>query len=506
VKEAWLRGRIVGEVAKVMRESPYAFLYEEAARLLKEVAPAELRPEDIPPDRRDQLTGLLGLGIRGVLAQLTGPVPDELAAFAKVVERATAVAETATDRELLAPLAAEWIARLASFYPHPTAARALDILIESAGEEGIESAAPAIRTLLDAAFEDDRAAGLLRPCRKALVQLGHLDADDLWAGLTTEDYSLVRLLCDLDEPDLWRRLLDRLTDPRTHPVHWDSITDELGDLRAPEMVEPVLEVLGDESVSWPIRWLLTETLDTFDTRAALLDLLDRDGLHHLVRLGVAATLVAQGHQECVPTLLDAVRGDVLPHSARTRWSADSFSYREVFTNPLGRVLTVLSGSPDPAVRSVLLTCFDLAIATKPPTSHHPALPARARQLVSALQKLAAKEITHRLLSLQQSIEPIQGWKYSTPLTSLSFAVAPELSARTLACLRTMTLPAAAGRDLGQLLHTISRQADDADTVTELVAILKERDPLWHPESVLAALQKVSRRARVRITPDGRIQE
>ncbi|MEU4225210.1 NACHT domain-containing protein [Nonomuraea sp. NPDC026600] len=512
VKAGWLRGQVIDEVKAVMLRSPHAFVYRRAGELLAEICrEVELKPEDIPPDRRDLLVTGLGLDKRNFVAKLTVPVPGELVAFAEVLDRMGLPAGSDPDAELLAPLAPEWLQRLAPYFAHPDVGEALGELIESAGTEGATAAVPALRMLLDIAIEDSRADDLLVPCRKALVQLGEIQVDELWALLTTghtnDEYNIVHELCELTSDGLWRRLLDHLTDARTNPYHLDELGRELANARTPEMVQPILELLGDESLPWVVRWPLTEALDKFDTRTALLDLLDNRALHPMMRMGIAATLTVQGYEECVPMLLAAIREDSLDLGARTRHPESRYRYIKIYANPLERVLGALSNSTDSTIPSTLLACFDIAIVTEPPTSRNPRISFKAYQLVLALAKVAPQEITYRLLDLIQRLDPMShAVGVDAPLRSLREAFPADLAAHMLSRLRGFSLPVGAAGDLARLLDTVGDRAGDVATLTQLSEIAADPNLLWNTEAALVALEKVSRRAKIRISPDGTVQE
>ncbi|MEV1246764.1 NACHT domain-containing protein [Nonomuraea sp. NPDC049750] len=512
VKAGWLRRGVIEDVKAVMLRSPNAFVYNRAGELLAEICrEVELKQEDIPPDRREPLVTVLGLDKRNFVAKVTTPAPGELVAFAELLDRMGLPAGSDPDPKLLAPLAPEWLQRLTPYFAHPDARDALGELIEAAGKEGVAEAVPALRMLLDAAVEDSRADNLLAPCRKALVQLRQIEVDELWALLSTShtnhEYNLVRELCELTSDGLWRRILGQMTDARTDPYYLDELGRELARTRAPEMVEPILELLGDESLPWIARWPLAEALDRFDTRAALLDLLDNRALHPMMRMGVAATLTVQGHEKFVPMLLAAIRDDALDLAVRTRHPESRYGYIEIYANPLERVLEALSNSTDSTVPSTLLDCFDNAIATEPPTSRNPRIPPKAYQLVHALAKTAPKEITYRLLDLIQRLDPIPNTTHVyNPIRSLRTAFPADLAAHMLSRLRGVSLPVGAASDLAILLETVGDRAGDVATVTQLSEIAADPNPLWDTEAALIALQKVSRRAKIRISTDGTIQE
>jgi hypothetical protein len=520
IKAGWLRERVLEAVKAVMLKSPHNFIYERAGELLAEICrEIDLKPEDIPLDRRERLVTVLGLDQRRFVAQPNVPASSELVAFAETLDRMGLPAGTDLDPKLLAPLAPEWLQRLAAYFAHPDACEALEKLIEAAGAEEITAAVPALCVLLDTALEDSRADDLLVPCRKALVQLGEIQVNDLWSLLFTShashknhEFGLVKGLCELSGEGLWRRLLDQLTDVRTDPYYLDELARGLAETRAPEMLEPILEIIGDEKILWPVRWLLTEVLDKFDTRTALLNLLDGKALHPMVHMGIAATLTIQGHEECVPTLLDAIRDDSFDLSARTRHPDSRYGYTEVYAQPLQRVLEALSNSTDPTVPLTLLTCFDSAIATDPPTSRKPRISSKAHQLVLALAKTAPREITYRLLDLIQRLGPTPNMAgmynlagINNLVRSLRVAFPPDLSAHMLSGLRSVSLPVSAANDLALLLLKVGDSASDVATVTQLLEIAADPKPLWDREAALVALQRVSRRAKIRISHDWTFQ-
>ncbi|MEW1847917.1 NACHT domain-containing protein [Nonomuraea angiospora] len=508
VKAGWLRERIVDEVKTVMLESPYGFVHEKAGELLAEICrEIELQPEDIPPDRRESLTAVLKLDKRGFVAKLTVPAPADLVAFAEALDRNGLPTGPNPDPKLIAPFVPEWLERLTPYFAHPDARDALGELIKAAGEEGVTAAVPALHRLLDTALEDSRADDLLAPCRKALVQLGDIQVDELWTLLSTShtghEFNLVRGLCELTGDGLWRRLLDHMTDTKTDSYYIDELARELAETRAPEMVESVLALLGDESIPWIVRWPLTEVLDKFDTRPALLKLLVDRELHPMIRTGVAATLTVQGHEGCVPMLLAAIKDDSLAQKARSRHPESQYGYMEVYADPLERVLDALSNCTDATVPSILLACFDNAIAAEPPTNRRPRIPPKAYDLVLTLAKLAPEQITYRLLDLIRRLDPMLSTAggYS-PLRSLRAAFPADLAAHVLSCLRTVSLPIGMAGDLSLVLDAVGDRAGDIATVTQLSEIAADPNPLWDTEAVLIALQRVSRRAKVRISPGG----
>ncbi|SEM10235.1 NACHT domain-containing protein [Nonomuraea pusilla] len=510
VKAAWLRERVVAEVRAIMLESTHEFLYVEAARLYAEICPGEpVTRATLPPDRRERIAEALNLDDLDPVGTFTAPVPNDLAAYARVLDDLGLTHDAGP--KALAPLAPEWLARLAPHYRHPEAANALAGLVEAAGAERVSAAVPAVRSLMETALEDTAAEQLLTPCRKALVRLEVIRPEELWDllawGRSGQEGGLVELLTEADPSAGWRPLFDALVDPRTDTYYTDELSRHLAATRDPELVGPVLSSLRNHDIPWPVRWHLCETLDAFDTREPLMKIVNDDGEHRMVRIGCAATLVRQGHRDGVPTLLDAVRDDVITSdSLRTRHHVSPFGYLYYFANPARRVFQALGKCGDPAVAPTLLACFDLAVAAAPPTSDQPAISGKADLLVDALADAAPDEINHRLLGLLGEIAPVRRWRGVYTLGyELRTALRPGQTARTLAALRAMDLPMGAASDLSRLLEEVGDIAGDSATVAELVAVLDDPEPLWDRAAALTALHKVSRRARVRITPDIRME-
>lgn len=502
IKAGWLRGRIVTQVGELMLTAPHESVHEQATQLFAaigtgQIAQFEPRLKDLDPARRKAVAGALGLA--------------EDDSHAAVPDFVTKYYETFDDVDMFdqesAPLILEWLDRLVPYATDGGSDLPLRQLIGAAGRLQLDGAVPTLWKLHDRAREHSRADHVLGACRDALIELGEIKVVELWELLdrqySTRDSTIVPTLARHSEMS---KALDAIIDVHTDPYHVRQLAAALKEGGESDLIAPVLDLLRDESIPWPTRWVLTEVLEQTDADAELLNLSNDQRAHPMIRIGAAATLTTRGRQEGVALLLAALHDHDLDDIARSGNPHHRLAIIQQDAEPLMRVLGCLARSDDPGAIIALFARFEHYVAMQPPTPDSPDLLSECDILVDVLAEPAAEEITRRLAELLEGLPTITDWvSYRSLLDNLRRTLPASLTAEILRRARALDLPVAAAEDARLLVERIAEVGEDPETVQELMKIVGDPGRIWDRDSALAALAQVGKRARVRIFPDGRVE-
>ena len=329
-------------------------------------------------------------------------------------------------------------------------------------------------------------------------------------------------------------LLEMLMNKNTDSTIKLNITQALRDVKDPSLTSELLKLLQNEAVEWQIRWLLTEVLEGLqeNAEAPLREMLENSNIDLRVRVGIAATLGSWGVKESIPYLSEAIKKQVCVSEfckcisyGRDRAFTGLFEQCpcefEMYLNQVvppdwmleghgqsgyiwQRITQTLSNLGDDSVVPALVKAFGQRVSE----------PQSARRsfndiiIAASEYKPKTEMIARRLLGLLCQ----QEWssRQDEVLRNLLKLTSKSLVNDLLRLLAERGIYNAGRLIWVWMVDAIGEVADDGKTVKALWEMMPEM-PInaWEKpftESVYSAIYSISRRARVRVSRDGQIEE
>lgn len=290
-------------------------------------------------------------------------------------------------------------------------------------------------------------------------------------------------------PVLLAMLLDKTTPPRIKPSIAQALRD-FGDIGARELMER----LEDETIDWQIRWLLTEALEGCSHAVApLRKLLERSNIHKGVRVGIAATLESLGVRTHIPEILrEAIENQIVPPN----WSlGDHVETGYVWQ----RITRTLNSLGDDSVVPALVRAFEQRASWSKEFDE-------VKGIIVAACEYQPEAIAKQVLGMLRE----QQWRsYQDDLLELL----PQLATKSLVPELLVLLAERRMYNLSDnrwIIQAIAQVADDRETVKALLEIMpakpsSDEEKYMMVQVIYAGLYSVSRRAGVRVSPEGQIE-
>ncbi|MBD1833280.1 NACHT domain-containing protein [Cyanobacteria bacterium FACHB-472] len=318
-------------------------------------------------------------------------------------------------------------------------------------------------------------------------------------------------------PQLLQMLLAETTNTEIKP----AIAQALRDLKDTSLVSDLLASLTDETIDWQIRWLLTEALEGLHeiAREPLRAMLENQNIDLRVRVGIAATLGTWGVRESIPYLGEAIESKVVPPN----WCLRNTNWVGYIWQRITRTLKSLG---DNSVVPMLLKALEQIRATENEedlsdpwfirdevnrsfirTRQYRTSLYEAMGIIYAASEYEPSRIAQQVLWMLRQPEwhSSQGELLRTLPKLATKSLVPEL-----VCLleerRMYRTFAVKGLSV---VNAIGEVADDCKTVRALLKIgssLNSEEEEYLAEPIYSALYSVSRRAGVRVSADGQIEE
>jgi hypothetical protein len=286
-------------------------------------------------------------------------------------------------------------------------------------------------------------------------------------------------------------------------------------------VSDLLASLTDETIDWQIRWLLTEALEGLQeiAREPLRAMLENPNIDLRVRVGIAATLGTWGARESIPYLREAIESQVVPPN----WCLRNTNWVGYIWQRITRTLKSLG---DNSVVPMLFNVLEQIRATEneedlsDPWSIRDEVnrsSIRTRQyrtsVYEAMGIIYAASEYEPSRSAQQVLGMLRQPEWQSSQGEL-LRILPKLATKSLVpelvcLLEERRMYKTFGVRGPSVVNAIGKVADDCETVRALLKIgssLNSEEEEYLAEPIYSALYSVSRRAGVRVTADGQIEE
>ncbi|MGH3712303.1 MAG: NACHT domain-containing protein [Micromonosporaceae bacterium] len=387
-------------------------------------------------------------------------------------------------------------------------------LVRALGALGDRAALPTVMRVLREEAADGGPGGLTTACADALTTLGTAGtAQELVAALRRRAMpataELVRTIVTLDDGDVAPILLECLLDTDADPESKPQIAAALAELPHPAVIDRAAELVHQKSRPWWVRYLLTLVLagDPGQGATTLTDLLGWSDHDARVRVGAAATLAAWQRPDGLPLLREALIGDTgLPKvtgDAAVAVGGDRFWHR---------IAAALRSLGDHSVVPHAVERFQAMLADGWDGSDP------SPELLAVLEVYRPEEIGERLFELLESHDAglLPSRRSVWALHWADKVLTPELLPQALSLVehqvkvRPVMSRGSGGSDPGErgetaprsaLLDAVAARASDEQTVRRLQRLARRTDA---DRDVVTALDKVCRRGRLRVFPDGRV--
>lgn len=499
LRAQWLRERIVREVYEQLLSSPYELTYRRAARILAEIGGEANRTSllalvgsaGIPEDRREAVASALAdVGDRAsapaLLAALEHFAKDEPAVagnFAASLARLQykpalpvmirffrTIDTKKPDIQLFEYF--RWIAAVSTFGDKSVKAEMWDVVDYSYSRKKYQLG--------------DLIIGLV------IGELGDVsDVPRLLSLLEDRADTVSGVVARLGGIQVAPRLLEVLLARNEKFGEKASIVRALSALKAPNVVEEILQAVGDFGLDWRIRWFASEVLDGYprqECEPELVRLLDLPGLDKLVRVGVASVLANWDNAAGLPHLLGAFNDDVYGYGGD---NSDSLSAagRPYSLHAGQRVARALLRLGDRTIVPLLLDRYSKMINQR--SGNHLII----SDLGNALATFKAVD------SIPYLIEGLEPWGSGEGI--LAEALTKEALPVVYNAIDSGQFPSPSG-----MISVFREIGDMADTPTDATRLLRSFLSLdaqqRYSRSLFDALETVSRRAKVRVYADGRV--
>lgn len=491
LRAQWIRERIVREIQQQLLDSPYYFAYSSAARILAEIGGEANRTSlldltvDDTTDYRRCAAAASALGTMGDVAA----APALLAAFERLAPKDTykagafAGALAALRYKPALPVLLRFTRTIAA---DKDKYHLYIAWITAMSEFGDRSAKTVLWEIADYAINKNN-YGLANQIIREMAGIAD-DSDLPRLLLLLEDERATEapaVIAKLGGTQVAPRLLDALLSNNEEFAMKLAIARALGELTAPDIVEEIIRAVGDHMINWQIRWFASEVLDSYprqECEPKLTHLLSLPGLDKRVRVGVACALANWGNASGLACLLSAFDNNIYGYTAKV---ADRLSAG--WGRPGERVARALLRLGDRTIVPLLMDRYKRARNPRRKFAEIKYDMGEALAVFKALDSIPC------LIEVVGSFEPFGSLFLSEALTGEALPVLYDAI------------------DSGKIkIHEymiLSRIADIADTPADAARLFQFflREPSeYGKDSLYDALEKVSRRAKVRIYGDGRV--
>jgi HEAT repeat protein len=322
---------------------------------------------------------------------------------------------------------------------------------------------------------------------------------------------IARSVGRLGEKSVAPKLLEMLLSENTHPEIKLGIAQALRDLKNKSLTNFILKRLEDKKIDWKIRWLLTESLEGLQEGAInpLREMLKNPHLDNRVQVGIAATLGTWGIKESIPYLCKAIENQVVPPNWEffIKYSAGKTGIVE-HGYVWKRIIRTLKNLGDDSIVPALVKAFKQRTPEQNKCVRSKEWLNEVKGIIIAVPECQNPAITQQLLEMLSQPE----WKsfQNELLRSLSKLTTKSLVPEFLNLLSERSIYKADEWRWLEIVYAIGGVADNLETVRALQETMPampsskvENDLL---SAIYSALYSVSRRARVRVSRDGQIEE
>jgi hypothetical protein len=499
VRKQWLRNRLMSELMRLLLESPYAVVYERAARTLADIG---------GEGNQEALLGLvadttIGVGRRSEVIRALGDAGDD-----DVAPKLFAMFQRiGWDQGFISSEIAEALAKLRFSKAAPAVMRHLEAgdvdeysalfsLTNALGAFGDRSIKSDVWNLLERwggqGGDDD---GFARARLLRLIgRIGDGGDVDRLLTLIGGDRSINIAALDaaakLSDGAIASSLYRALLNPETNAIALEAILGRLRILRRPDVLESIFSVIADASIDWRLRWLSADLIAIYPRQACearVVRVFEDPTLDERVRVRVAAALAGWDNPIGLDCLRQAFTGGWIMNRVVIGADGASSSFSSAIP-----VAEALYGLGDKAVPVGLLAEYRRLVSTREGV----AVSSADDELLDVLAEFKSAELVQDIVRGRLRLDWREGEIIANAMTKEVIPVIFE----------AMEAGHSFAESLPDVLRELSEIADSSDDAARLLALLLRGSGVDHDADEIAyALEEVSRRARVRVFADGTVE-